>query len=109
MKLDDFWAKLVKKRDKCCILCGTDKNLQAHHIISRIHNKTRWVLDNGVTLCSNCHNDYHSVDKNKLNNHIGKEKIAELKELSIGIYKEKKEYTFEKLKAEARINYNLEL
>ena len=55
-KLDDAWSKAVKERDgwKCCY-CGTDKNLNSHHIYSRSKKSTRWELDNGITLCVSHH------------------------------------------------------
>ena len=55
-KLDELWRKAVIKRDGGkCIICGSQKNLAAHHILSRRHKATRWLLENGVTLCTAHH------------------------------------------------------
>jgi hypothetical protein len=60
--LDNLWGKIVRKRDKyTCQWCGSKKNPQAHHIISKPRIKRlkapllRWLVCNGVTLCKACH------------------------------------------------------
>lgn len=76
------WQNAVKKRDKKCVLCGSKKELEAHHIIS-VNNliekhmiQTReqavecndfWKLDNGITLCRKCHYELEgrTYDNNK--------------------------------------------
>ena len=108
-KLDKMWSELVKARDKRCKLCGSDNNLHSHHIITRGVNKTRWSIENGITLCGSCHSDYHAGHKTALINYIGKDKIDNLRLFSKGIYKEKKGYIEEKLKAVAKIEYGVEL
>ena len=52
---DKAWAILVKERDKACVICGEIKRLNAHHIIPREVKETRWLLENGVSLCPGCH------------------------------------------------------
>lgn len=54
------WVKKVKKRDKVCQICGSDKNLVVHHIshwaddpINRIN------VNNGILLCAKCHSLQH--------------------------------------------------
>lgn len=54
-KLDIMWSQAVKARDKKCLRCGKENNLHSHHVFSRTHKSTRFVLDNGVTLCGGCH------------------------------------------------------
>ena len=53
----DIWSKIVRRRDGECVLCGNTETLQAHHWI--IHSgsslSTRFLIDNGVTLCYACH------------------------------------------------------
>jgi hypothetical protein len=64
------WQIAIKKRDKKCRLCGSKKDLEAHHIesvshmIEKYNIETRddaikcdgfWKLDNGITLCKKCH------------------------------------------------------
>lgn len=51
------WAKEIKElQDYTCVICGSNKRLEAHHIESR---KKRPDLaddiENGVTLCHDCH------------------------------------------------------
>jgi len=50
------WARAVKKRDKHCVYCGSKEKLHAHHILSK-HKHPDWSLfiDNGITLCHQCH------------------------------------------------------
>ena len=60
-KLNTEWAIKVKKRDKVCVDCGSSKNLQAHHIYHWAkYPELRLNLDNGKTLCGNCHHKEHS-------------------------------------------------
>lgn len=58
------WRNSVFKRDNYeCKHCGYEKGgkLIAHHINSYdIHELQRYDIDNGVTLCKNCHKDFHS-------------------------------------------------
>src|SRR5690554_1425727 len=57
------WRKRVYERDSyTCVKCGDDKggNLQAHHIYNYSeHIDLRTDIDNGVTLCKNCHTEFH--------------------------------------------------
>jgi len=54
------WMRLVKKRDKFCVICGGNKNLKAHHIESfDIHLEQRYDTENGVTLCNEHHEEFH--------------------------------------------------
>lgn len=69
-----IWARRVKARDKRCMKCGNEKQLEAHHkftlqsIINVFLIKTTddarkcsmlWDLNNGVTLCKKCHFTEH--------------------------------------------------
>lgn len=54
-KLDKKWSLAIKQRDKICILCKKDWNLQSAHIFSRSHLGTRWNITNGLCLCGGCH------------------------------------------------------
>lgn len=50
------WAEAVKRRDSNrCVLCGMTTHLNAHHIITKRVFATRYVVDNGVTVCAGCH------------------------------------------------------
>lgn len=54
-----LWREAVYKRDNfTCVLCGSDKsgNLEADHIKSfSSHPELRFAIDNGRTLCRECH------------------------------------------------------
>jgi len=57
------WASSIKRRDKFCKLCGSDDNLQSHHIKSYKENKDlRFNLENGILLCGTCHSLQHEND-----------------------------------------------
>lgn len=51
------WRADVKRRDKYkCRKCGVRKKLQVHHIKSWSHYpQSRFLLQNGITLCRKCH------------------------------------------------------
>jgi 5-methylcytosine-specific restriction endonuclease McrA len=61
------WRTEVFERDKyTCKCCGDDKggNLEAHH--KNAWDKfpeQRFDIDNGVTLCMNCHKEFHLIYK----------------------------------------------
>jgi len=72
------WMESVKGRDKKCV-CGSIKNLEAHHLIPlklllEIHKITNrdearrckqlWDIKNGITLCRKCH---YKIDNRKYN------------------------------------------
>jgi hypothetical protein len=56
------WRESVLARDgRKCQSCGSEKDLHAHHIESFISRKDlRFSLDNGLTLCRECHYKEHS-------------------------------------------------
>jgi 5-methylcytosine-specific restriction endonuclease McrA len=85
-ELDTLWASLVRKRDhRRCRVCLNNYVVQAHHIFKRRYTGTRWVLDNGVTLCLMHHDkiesdrDYAEVQAKLW---LGVERYAELQRLS---------------------------
>lgn len=55
------WKKAVLKRDSNkCRICGQTKNLVAHHIVPFSEDTSlRYSVDNGMTLCQNCHREVH--------------------------------------------------
>lgn len=56
------WRKLVFERDNyICKKCNKKtKSLNAHHIENYSSNlEKRTLLSNGITLCEDCHNDFH--------------------------------------------------
>ena len=55
-KLHKIWAEAVKlKFDNRCVLCGETKRLNAHHIIPKEVDDTRYDVDNGIALCPKHH------------------------------------------------------
>lgn len=57
------WAMLVKNRDgNACLECGSTSDLHAHHIRDYAsHEELRYDLDNGMTLCGDCHRSKHGL------------------------------------------------
>ena len=51
------WRREVKQRDEnTCRICGVQRNLHIHHIKPlEKHPEFATELDNGLTLCGNCH------------------------------------------------------
>jgi endogenous inhibitor of DNA gyrase (YacG/DUF329 family) len=54
---DRAWKKAILKRDKyTCQLCGSNKNLEAHHVKSiQEFPELRHDISNGQCLCHDCH------------------------------------------------------
>lgn len=62
------WRTLVFERDSyLCQMCHNPKRgnqLQAHHIkYWSTHPRLRYVIDNGITLCKDCHKRRHRLDR----------------------------------------------
>ncbi len=48
-----------------CVICGSMKNREAHHIANGSHHpQLRFEVSNGVTLCRECHTAFHTDYKN---------------------------------------------
>lgn len=63
---DANWSKSVKERDGYCCQNPSCKSrvgiMHAHHIESYVDNPdVRTSLTNGVTLCNDCHTEFHSI------------------------------------------------
>lgn len=60
------WKAEVFVRDKWkCRKCQSEENICGHHIKPfSTYPDDRLNIENGITLCSTCHNDYHSRFKN---------------------------------------------
>lgn len=54
-KADKVWGAFIHYRDDFCMVCGTNRTLQAHHLISRGKIITRHCPENGVLLCATHH------------------------------------------------------
>jgi len=59
------WRAKVIRRDKRCVICGSIKHRQAHHMNSGSYfPDERYDTKNGVCLCSKCHMNFHNNFKN---------------------------------------------
>jgi Txe/YoeB family toxin of Txe-Axe toxin-antitoxin module len=56
------WKKVVKERyDNTCLLCKHEGNIHVHHIKPVVaYPELVFDVDNGVTLCGNCHAEYNN-------------------------------------------------
>ncbi len=59
------WRSMVIERDNAeCRSCGATENLEVHHIKSFAkHPELRTDLLNGVTLCHECHQEHHRMER----------------------------------------------
>jgi len=56
-----IWRVQVIRRDKVCKICGSNKDRNAHHLNSASYfPDERFDIENGVTLCSKCHMNFHN-------------------------------------------------
>lgn len=91
---DKLWSLCIKERDKVCRYTNSDYGLQAHHIRSRSHFSTRWLLDNGLTLS----NKVHCLQK--MNPELFQDKVIEI--IGQDFYEEMKR------KSQIIVNYMIE-
>jgi len=58
---DILWTEIVKARaDYKCVSCGKETDLHSHHIVPRTEYSSRWLVLNGICLCSFCHQKAHN-------------------------------------------------
>lgn len=52
---DRLWSLAIRKewQDRCAV-CGAGK-VEAHHLVPRQHEETRYDRRNGIALCAHCH------------------------------------------------------
>ena len=57
-----LWKLNLFKRDNyCCLKCGKTVNLSLHHIFPKsLYPELKTNMDNQVTLCEDCHKDFHN-------------------------------------------------
>lgn len=84
-QLDKLWSKKVRERGYCeyCLKRPPEVVLHAHHIFSRRHYSTRWLVENGICLCTGCHLYTAHKDIQEFSdwvrNHYGDDKINALR------------------------------
>ena len=55
------WRARVIRRDKRCVVCGSIKRRNAHHMNhASFFPEQRFDEKNGVTLCGSCHVKFHN-------------------------------------------------
>lgn len=59
-ELQDWVNKLFITYPNKCIICGTRKNLEPHHILQvKPYDELYSSVSNGCLICKDCHHDYH--------------------------------------------------
>ena len=54
------WSKVIKKRDKSCVICGSTDRLNAHHLIHKKYlPELSLNVNNGILLCKVHHFEVH--------------------------------------------------
>ena len=54
------WKVRVIRRDRTCVICDSHEHRHAHHIEDGSnHPEHRFDESNGVTLCKDCHMQFH--------------------------------------------------
>lgn len=65
----DWHQKVLQKYNFKCDICGSSENLHVHHLENFWRHLPIGIdVDNGVSLCSDCHSQYHKIegyDKNR--------------------------------------------
>lgn len=58
-----YWSKYIMRMHKKCQQCGSDEKLVAHHIFYKSkYPQLSLNIDNGITLCTNCHHELHYLN-----------------------------------------------
>lgn len=85
------WSAAIKARDCRCLTCGATTALVAHHVKPKSqYPELKYDLDNGVTLCVDCHKDHHrdhpvvGIGKDVIGKVALKKRVKELEEIVAG-------------------------
>lgn len=61
----DYWKAVRNERlfrdGYKCSCCGSEDNLQVHHITYKNHGNEHSHMDDLITLCMDCHREYHKI------------------------------------------------
>jgi hypothetical protein len=86
IRKNKIWKIECLKRDKFrCQICNKKVDFvtsDIHHIIRRVYKKTKYMVDNGLTLCRTCHWKIHNTigfEDWFLESVVGKDKYEFLK------------------------------
>lgn len=60
-KADDAFSLYIRARDKMCVCCGSQENLQCGHLFTRGYHPIRWDEENAFCQCRGC-NYSHEFD-----------------------------------------------
>lgn len=106
-KLDKLVSQIVRSRGRC-EKCGKRENLQCAHIFGRTYLNTRWLLENLLCICPDCHINFcHKqpiLFTEFVRKKLGAEKYEMLKEAHNLIYKPTLEDLQTKLKVLQSLN-----
>jgi len=90
------WRVKVIRRDKKCVVCGSIKDRQAHHLNSGSYfPDERFDVDNGVCLCKECHINFHTNFKNSFREKCTKKDFDNFMDLYFYFYKKISNKIFE--------------
>ena len=90
------WRVKVIRRDKRCVVCGSIKDRQAHHLNSGSYfPDERYDVDNGVCLCKECHINFHNNFKNNYKEKCTKKDFCNFMDLYSYFYKKISNKIFE--------------
>lgn len=88
--LDNLWSQIVRSRDGfTCVLCGKTRyqtQIDAHHIVGRSYYETRWLIENGTSLCKACHDRVGRLPREQehlIKKTIGKDREEQLEIIAI--------------------------
>jgi hypothetical protein len=75
-------AYILYRDGHMCTVCGSKLNLQVHHTFYYIPDTLPWLYPNDslLTLCENCHEDYHRYHENEYRTAPKKKKVKVLRE-----------------------------
>lgn len=77
-----IWKVTVVRRDGGCVICGSLKRRQAHHVNHATYfPKERFLPENGVTLCYKCHVNFHCNYLNSYRTKCTKKQFENFKQL----------------------------
>ena len=89
-QLDIQTSRIVRRRDRKCVTCGSYRNLQCSHFYSRRYLIIRFDLRNCNAMCGRCnlrHNHDPFPYMNYMQEHYGPDVLTELHALRMSLDK----------------------